>query len=397
MSSESVTLRTPLQLSEPDLDAIGSGDASDEVVQRFRLLSPWRHMPGVTRGLETVADLLLAFPSQDIAEKVQIARHASTRETMGGGFDVAKGIHEVRESALASGDITQLLNLIQQGTERRTRHLVRGICHNRGPVGSTLQLHDGTSLTIWLTDGIAPADQEDIWAVVQLRPPRNGLGTGAELAAWRSATGEQWLPNYLGHTLAERFVRSYLCAILSQAINLPDSAPAGLRTALLSIHAPWSRETAEQAVHMEFREAVADALRQLLTAAPVMPKPRLIRTHRQAEEYAAEMMRALGYADAVPTPRGSDGGVDVRSQWAVAQVKMEGVPTGRPTLQAIAGIARVDAVDAIFFSLAGYTAQALDWAELAEIACFEFAFDGSIQPRGTRARKILENGRPPTR
>jgi len=48
--------------------------------------------------------------------------------------------------------------------------------------------------------------------------------------------------------------------------------------------------------------------------------------HRQtaAEEYAAEVMRALGFFDAQVTGSGADGGVDVRAKDAVAQVKMEG-------------------------------------------------------------------------
>lgn len=49
------------------------------------------------------------------------------------------------------------------------------------------------------------------------------------------------------------------------------------------------------------------------------PPERLIREARDAELIAAEWMRYLGFADAVATPVGADGGIDVVSARAVAQ------------------------------------------------------------------------------
>ncbi len=73
-------------------------------------------------------------------------------------------------------------------------------------------------------------------------------------------------------------------------------------------------------------------------AAPsAQPAARLIRTARDAELVAAEGMRFWGYADARATPVGADEGIDVTAGTAVAQVKMEGVPTGRPVVQALLG------------------------------------------------------------
>lgn len=48
------------------------------------------------------------------------------------------------------------------------------------------------------------------------------------------------------------------------------------------------------------------------------PTPRLIKTFADAEQYASEYMRYLGFADALPTPAGSDGGIDVVSAEAIA-------------------------------------------------------------------------------
>jgi len=123
-------------------------------------------------------------------------------------------------------------------------------------------------------------------------------------------------------------------------------------------------------------------------AARVPPEPRLIKTFSDAERYAAEYMRYLGYLDAAPTPGGSDGGVDVTSRDAVAQVKMEGVPTGRPVVQAICGIAAHEDKSALVFSLAGYTAQAAEWADRAGVACFEYAVDGTVQAANRAASEL---------
>jgi hypothetical protein len=120
-----------------------------------------------------------------------------------------------------------------------------------------------------------------------------------------------------------------------------------------------------------------------------MPSPRLVKNFRAAEEYAAEVLRAVGFGDASVTVHGSDGGVDVRASAAVAQVKMEALPTGRPAVQSIFGIAAHERKLAVFFSLAGYTAQAVEWARVAGVACFEFEFDGSVQPITAAARDLL--------
>ena len=50
-----------------------------------------------------------------------------------------------------------------------------------------------------------------------------------------------------------------------------------------------------------------------------------------------------------------DAGIDVASKDAVAQVKMEGILTGRPIVQALFGVATAEGKRGLFFSLAGYT------------------------------------------
>ena len=128
------------------------------------------------------------------------------------------------------------------------------------------------------------------------------------------------------------------------------------------------------------------------STAPRMPEPRLVKTARAAEEYAADVMSALGFSGVEVTPPGADGGVDVRAHDAVAQVKMEGVPTSRPVVQGLFGIAAHSRKLGCFFSLAGYTAGALEWAEEVGLACFEFEFDGELSPRTTVATNLMRYG-----
>lgn len=100
-------------------------------------------------------------------------------------------------------------------------------------------------------------------------------------------------------------------------------------------------------------------------------------------------MEALGFTEVRVALPGSDGGVDIWAREAVAQVKMEGVSTGRPVVQALYGIASLEGRAGLLFSLAGYTSAAVAWAEKAGIALFEFELDGSIEARSTSAAALL--------
>jgi len=125
---------------------------------------------------------------------------------------------------------------------------------------------------------------------------------------------------------------------------------------------------------------------------PVLPQTRMLKGHVAAEEFAAEVLVSLGFRDASRTPTGADGGVDVAGSGVVAQVKMEALPTGRDRLQALYGVASVEHVRAVFFSLAGYTAQAIEWADRAGIALLEFEFDGSIAAVNGHGSELLRKG-----
>lgn len=100
-------------------------------------------------------------------------------------------------------------------------------------------------------------------------------------------------------------------------------------------------------------------------------------------------MRYFGWETATLTGQGADGGADVRADEAVAQVKAEAVKTSSERLQALFGIAAHEQRTAVFFSLGGYTRQALTWAASTGMTLFEFDHAGDIQPASRAAVDLL--------
>ncbi|HYH51009.1 MAG TPA: restriction endonuclease [Acidimicrobiia bacterium] len=117
--------------------------------------------------------------------------------------------------------------------------------------------------------------------------------------------------------------------------------------------------------------------------------PRTIRSPDDAEQVAAEWMRHLGFGDARCTGGGTDGGVDVRSAAAVAQVKAQLSPVGRPELQALYGVARSEGRRPLFFSLMSYTAAALAWADEVGMPLFRFDHAGMVEAVNVAAETLV--------
>lgn len=118
------------------------------------------------------------------------------------------------------------------------------------------------------------------------------------------------------------------------------------------------------------------------------PELRLVRTPREAEEVAAEWMTYLGLGPARVTVNGADGGLDIVAPRGVAQVKMEALPVGRPTVQQLHGCACVESKAGLVFALNGFTPQAVAWADRAGVALFAFDFQGRPQPVNAAARSL---------
>ncbi|MGC0364276.1 hypothetical protein ABH922_002260 [Rhodococcus sp. 27YEA15] len=112
-------------------------------------------------------------------------------------------------------------------------------------------------------------------------------------------------------------------------------------------------------------------------------------TPAEAEEFAASHMRKVGFEDACVTGRGSDGGVDVTSSGAVAQVKLHFKPTGRPDLQRLFGARAHETSKAmLFYTFAGFSKAAVTYADSVEMALFRVDIGGTVTPLNESAQSI---------
>lgn len=121
------------------------------------------------------------------------------------------------------------------------------------------------------------------------------------------------------------------------------------------------------------------------------PQSRLVRDFRESEELVVEWVRWLGWEDAHVTPAGADSGLDVVGEHVAGQVKFEAVKTGRPTLQGLFGAGTAAGASRfVFFSSAGYTAQAVAWGDQVGMYLFRFSIDGSIEPVNDAAAQLFQ-------
>ena len=242
--------------------------------------------------------------------------------------------------------------------------------------------------------GRQPDPGEDIWALMSISEGQDGRAWG-HLDYCEPRTPTLLLPDS-GNALTQDYARSRLCRALIPrvALAVEPELKALLRATLKQVHAPETMPDLTQAREILPLLSAVWGLRSdfISSSRPVLPIPRLVRSAAEAEEYAAEVMVALGFGNVRVTPPGPDGGIDVVSDLAVAQVKMEALPTGGPAVQALHGVAAVEGKRALFFSLAGYTVQAVTWADRAGMACFKFEFDGSLIPCTDVAADLLMRG-----
>ncbi|MFN3008600.1 restriction endonuclease [Mycolicibacterium wolinskyi] len=116
----------------------------------------------------------------------------------------------------------------------------------------------------------------------------------------------------------------------------------------------------------------------------------LITTPKQAELNAAEVLRSWGYVDAVSPMHGADGGIDVRSSQALAQVKFRSVKAGRPEIQNLWGAAAGEMPKALlFFDFKGYSPQAVEYANQMGISLYVYDQTGKVTPVNDAARRLM--------
>jgi hypothetical protein len=200
----------------------------------------------------------------------------------------------------------------------------------------------------------------------------------------------------ISRVMAETIARVDLSPI---QVRLGQFSQYEFRRMLASIHCPKNFDEAGYGFKADVRTFVLEALAEYVVdevqtqpGGLILLPPRLVRTASEAEAYVAEVLIAMNGTDVTLTPAGPDGGVDVRSVEAVAQVKMEAKPIGRPTIQQTYGIAVAEGRRPLVFSISGFTSEAVEWAELAHVACWAFARDGSLEPITEAARHLHDHG-----
>jgi Restriction endonuclease len=124
------------------------------------------------------------------------------------------------------------------------------------------------------------------------------------------------------------------------------------------------------------------------------PGPRSRLLGIEAEYYVAEWMRYLGAIEAVVTPARRDGGVDVRSQYYVAQVKHRpGDFVSVESLRALIGVASLERRTPLFFASGNYSRYCLPLAAEAGAALFFFKpRDGRLVAANPLAQRLLDGG-----
>ena len=100
-------------------------------------------------------------------------------------------------------------------------------------------------------------------------------------------------------------------------------------------------------------------------------------------------MKAWGFPDAVATNGGSDGGIDVRSSRALAQVKWKGGATGRPDIQNLVGARGNGTQQLIFFSASGYSQQAIAYANEMNVLLMTYDPLGEVEGVNQAAKTFL--------
>ncbi|GIE28444.1 hypothetical protein Ait01nite_014890 [Actinoplanes italicus] len=117
------------------------------------------------------------------------------------------------------------------------------------------------------------------------------------------------------------------------------------------------------------------------------PPPTPIPDWAAAEQNATRWLRWLGHDDAQRTPDGADQGLDVTGTDVAAQVKWYGTKIGVPRVRELVGAATGTAARLYFFCNAGFTRDAVAFADRAAVALFRYSpADGSIEAVNPTAR-----------
>jgi uncharacterized Zn finger protein (UPF0148 family) len=127
---------------------------------------------------------------------------------------------------------------------------------------------------------------------------------------------------------------------------------------------------ANRAVDRELDQAAKQIAKTYSTG--VQSSPGGVMSWQVAEAFVRDWMKQNGYRDARLTKAGADGGVDVMSARAVAQVKHHAKAVRLPEVQRIYGIAVAQGKKPLIFGSSGFTPAAQKWANQHGVECYRF-------------------------
>jgi hypothetical protein len=245
----------------------------------------------------------------------------------------------------------------------------------------------GRVLVLGKSPGATPGQLLAVWRLLEFEVPKETDIAGRVDLSWAPLTfsvGSDGSPaEPCSHVWSDQVSPQDLAALVADAFERD-----GVYMTELSVTELQAGGNMDGLLRAIATEQEARSTSHAGTAIP-RPELRLIRTPQDAECAAAAWMRWMGYDDAEVTGPGADGGVDVTSRRSVAQVKTETLPVGRPALQRLHGVAMADGKEGLFFSLSGYTSQAVEWADLAGMPLFRFDLQGEPQAANAHGQQRL--------
>ncbi|WP_159085007.1 restriction endonuclease [Planctomonas deserti] len=186
--------------------------------------------------------------------------------------------------------------------------------------------------------------------------------------------------------------KSFITATRKQMLRAERTATVmatlehGARLALY--HAYWYRLNARR------NQLIVAGLRgrSRVRASRPSPQPYGV-SHEGAELLCAGWLSHLGGTNVSITTFSGDGGIDVVSDTAIAQVKNYSGTVGVEEVRAFHGVASVDGRIGLFFTSGTYTSGATDFANRAQMALFEYdAIAGSLTGANAMGRTVLLMG-----
>ena len=109
-----------------------------------------------------------------------------------------------------------------------------------------------------------------------------------------------------------------------------------------------------------------------------------------AEILCAQWMSYIGFEGVQVTQFSGDGGVDIESQTAIAQVKHYGGSVGVSEIRELVGVSHVDGRTPIFFTSGSYTRDAMKFGDEAGVIMFIYdAEAGFLHPENVAAREMI--------